>query len=80
MSKQAISETIKTILSPEKEMEELQKKREKARGIFISQQEIESPTEKTIQKVEGLLNELKGRYQPPDKFDPEANNRRFGPK
>ncbi len=80
MTKESISGKIKTILSPEKEVEELNEKRKEALGYYISQEELASPTGETIQKLEGILNEMKKRYKPVEKVDPSANDRRFGPK
>ena len=81
MSKESISGKIKTILGPEKEVEDLQKKREEAKGIFFSQKEIDEPSPETVKAIEELLNLVKERRallaNPPN---PEANNRRFGPK
>ncbi len=80
MIKESISGKVKTILDPEKEVEELNEKRKEAQGYYISQEELVNPTGELIQKLEGILNEMKKRYKPPEKLDPSANDRRFGPK
>jgi hypothetical protein len=80
MSKEGIGGKIKTILKPEEELEELNEKRKAAPGIFISQAEIEEPTDQAIKKVEGLLNAMRKRFKPLVVEDPHANDRRFGPK
>ncbi len=68
---------IRDVPNVEERVKELNEERKDALLFTVSGTERMAPTAETIAKVEGLLNELKGRYQPPLVPAQDPNDRRF---